>query len=381
MKKLANSFRVASFAASTVASLVLSLFAAPLVLAAQPAPPTAAQLAEQAAMRERQERMPDSPGTGRFAAMKEEVASLRDHVIYRPSNLAGLGNTKLGLYLFGNGGCVDDGASARLHLLEVASHGYLAIAPGRIRSGPGATAAPSPPPPATANGEPSPLQVRTSYKDLLTALDWAQAQNADAKSPYYRRIDTNAVAVSGFSCGGVQALRVAGDKRVRTVIVMNSGLFTDGNRVALPEMDVPKSTLKTLHTPTLYILGGETDIAWINGTDDVKQIAHVPVFLADLKGVGHGGTYWEPNGGKAAAVVVAWLDWQLRGDTRAGRTFLGKDCGLCKDRAWVVQQKNMDEAAKWKPGGEPSRTISREELQSTGQDTGDALRRLDPRVR
>jgi len=313
-----------------------------LVFAQQPTPPTEAQRAEQAAMRERQASMPDTPGTGQFPALKEEVVSLPDHVVYRPSNLGALGSTKLGIYLFGNGGCVDDGASSRLHLLEIASHGYLAIASGRIRSGPGATAPPSPVPPRPANGEPSPLQVRTSYKDLLSALDWALAQNADPKSPYYQRIDPKAVAVSGFSCGGVQALRVAGDPRMKTVVVMNSGLFTDGERVALPEMDVPKETLKSLHTSVLYVLGGETDIAWNNGMDDVKRIDHVPVFLADLKGVGHGGTYWEPNGGKAAATVVAWLDWQLRGDPRAAQVFRGKNCKLCDDPAWVVQKKRID---------------------------------------
>lgn len=324
-------------------SIALVLALGKTILAcAQPAPPTEAQLAEQAAMRERQATTPDTRGTGRFPAMKEEAGSLPDHVVYRPADLAGLGKTKLGLYIFGNGGCSDDGASARLHLLEVASHGYLAIASGRIRSGPGATAPPSPTPPRPANGEPSPLQVRTSYKDLLSALDWALKQNEDSKSPYYQRIDAKAVAVSGFSCGGVQALRVAGDPRVKTVVVMNSGLFTDGERVALPEMDVPKATLKSLHTPTLYVLGGETDIAWKNGMDDVKRIDHVPVFLADLKGVGHGGTYWQPNGGKAAATVVAWLDWQLRGDARAARVFRGKDCALCTDPAWVVQKKRID---------------------------------------
>jgi hypothetical protein len=325
-----------------VTALVLAISATVPVCAQTLPPPTEAQRAEQAAMRERQAKTPDTPGTGRFPALKEEVDSLPDHVVYRPSNLAGLGNTKLGIYLFGNGACVDDGASSRLHLLEIASHGYLAIAPGRMRSGPGATAPPTPAPPRTANGEPPPLQVRTSYKDLVSALDWALAQNADSKSPYYQRVDPKAVAVSGFSCGGVQALRVAGDPRVKTVVVMNSGLFPDGEGVALPEMDVPKETLESLHSPTLYVLGGETDIAWKNGMDDVKRIDHVPLFLADLKGVGHGGTYWEPNGGKAAATVVAWLDWQLRGDARAARVFRGKNCTLCTDPAWTVLKKRID---------------------------------------
>ncbi len=295
-----------------------------------------------------QNNMPDTQGTGKFPALKEEVASLPDHVVYRPANLAGMGGTKLGLYIFGNGGCSDDGASQRLHLLEIASHGYLAIAPGRILSGPGITPPPAPPPPPAAppapNGGATPpapaLTARTSYKDLLWAMDWALAQNANPKSPYFNRIDPNAIAVSGFSCGGAQALRIGADPRVKTVVGMNTGLFV--NPPPLAEMNIPKSALNKLHTPVFYLLGGESDIAYPNGGDDFKRINHIPVFYANLLGVGHGGTYWEPNGGKAAAAVVAWLDWQLRGDRNAARTFVGKDCKLCTDKAWKVEKKKID---------------------------------------
>jgi dienelactone hydrolase len=302
------------------------------------AEPDEARNREAAAQAQAQrDKLPDTPGTGRYPAMKEEVASLPNHVVYRPANLAGLGQAKLGVYLFGNGGCAIDGASARFHLLEIASHGYLSIAPGRIYSGPGAVARPAAPAGAARDIA---SQPRTSYRDLSSALEWVLKQNADPQSPYYGRVDTRAIAVSGFSCGGVQALRIAGDPRVKTVVVMNSGLF--GEPSTMPEMDVPKSALKALHTPTFYLLGGETDIAFKNGRDDFQKIDHVPVFYADLLGVGHGGTYNEPNGGKAAAAVVAWLDWQLRGDAKAARTFVGKDCGLCSDKAWFVQKKRID---------------------------------------
>lgn len=322
---------VRSLCVALVGGVVLSSWAA------QPTQ-TEAQRAQEAAERARHDRMPDTPGTGRFPALKEESASLPNHVLYRPANLAGLGGTKLGVYVFGNGACVDDGASSRLHLLEVASHGYLAIAPGRILSGPGSKGPPPPPP----SSQPAQLNVKSSYRDLLSAIDWAIAQNADAKSPYYQRIDTRAIAASGYSCGGAQAMRVAADPRVRTLVMMNSGLFKDGESAAIPEMDVRKAALGLLHTPVLYVIGGETDVAWGNSQDDFSRIDRVPVFLANLKGVGHGGTYWEPNGGKAAAAVVAWLDWQLRGDARARSRFVGADCGLCRDASWVVQKKRID---------------------------------------
>jgi dienelactone hydrolase len=276
--------------------------------------------------------IPDTKGSGRYPALKEEVPSLPDHVVYRPADLAGLGKRKLGLYIFGNGACSNDGASSRLHQLEIASHGYLAIAPGRLRTGPGATTAPDADTPRPAAGAKLPKPPTTSA-DLLAALDWALAQNADAGSPYFKKIDPAAVAISGYSCGGLQALQIASDPRVKTLVIMNSGIFNDGTQ-GISGIDVSKSLLDRIHTPTLYILGGETDIAYANGMDDVRRLEHVPAFVGNLIGVGHGGTYWQPNGGKAAAAVVAWLDWQLRGDARAGKTFVGKDCGLCRDPAW-----------------------------------------------
>jgi dienelactone hydrolase len=316
--------------------ILLAVCAVALVThAAEPAD----DLARQAAQQAQRDQQPDTPGTGRFPAMKEEVVSRPDHVVYRPARLGSLGNSRLGVYIFGNGGCSVDGASSRFHLLEVASHGYLTIAPGRIYTGPGAVA--RPPAPA-AGGQGVAAQPRTSYRDLVSALDWALAQNADPKSPYYQRIDTKAVAVSGFSCGAVQALRIANDPRVKTVVVMNSGLMDESANMALPEMDVPKSALTGLHTPTFYLLGGESDIAWKNGRDDFRRIDHVPVFYADLLGAGHGGTYAQPNGGKAATAVVAWLDWQLKGDAKAARNFVGKDCGLCSDKSWFVEKKRID---------------------------------------
>ena len=300
--------------------------------------PTAAH-AQNAAARERQNATPDTPGTGRYPALKESVPSLPDHVVYRPADLTKLGARKLGVYIFGNGACSNDGASARLHLLEIASHGYLAIAPGKIRNGPGAVTSAEEAPARRTQDDPAKLPTPpTTSADLLSALDWALAQNHDATSPLNGKIDPGAVAVSGYSCGGLQALQIAGDPRVKSLIVMNSGIFKDST-MGINGINVSKDLLGKIHTPTLYILGGDTDIAYANGMDDVERIDHVPVFVGNLVGVGHGGTYWNANGGKAAAAVVAWLDWQLRDDPKAARMFVGKHCGMCRDPAWKFAAK------------------------------------------
>jgi hypothetical protein len=297
--------------------------------------------AQAEARRRRQDATPDTRGTGPYPATKETDPSLPDHVVYRPADLEALGNTKLGVYVFGNGGCTDDGASARLHLLEVASHGYLTIAPGAIYNGPGKTDRPPRPAPA----DPTTAPAATHPEQLTEAIDWALAENARKGSRYFGRVDPDEIAISGYSCGGVQALTLAHDPRVATVVIMNSGLFKDGPTRMAGMLIETKTLLKDLHTPTLYILGGSSDIAYENGMDDFALIDHVPVAVANID-TGHGGTYWEPNGGAAAQVVVAWLDWRLRGNAEAGRVFLGKDCGLCVDPKWAFESKRLDELAR-----------------------------------
>jgi hypothetical protein len=296
--------------------------------------------AELEAMQRRQDETPDTRGTGPFAALKEVDPGLPGHVVYRPADLAGLGSTKLGIYAFGNGGCTDDAASSRLHLLEIASHGYVVIAPGAIYNGPGKAQRP-PRAPAAPSATP-PLTAPTRAEQLPQAIDWALAENARAGSRYFGRIDPRAIAISGFSCGGVQALAVAKDPRVATAVIMNSGLFKEGP-TRMGGMDLTKTLLGDLHFPALYILGGPTDIAYANGMDDFARIEHVPVAVANID-KGHGGTYWEPNGGAAAQVAVAWLAWQLRGDAQAARMFVGADCKLCTDPAWKFEAKRLDEA-------------------------------------
>jgi len=236
---------------------------------------------------------------------------------------------------WGNGGCSDDGASSRFHLLEIASHGYLVIASGRILSGPGA-------PSRELRPDAQPGQIpppRTQPSDLSEAVDWALAENQRTGSPYFGRIDPALVAYSGWSCGGLQALQVAKDPRVKTLVLHNTGVLNDGPG-AIPGMDVRKDMLQSLHTPAIYILGGPKDIAYPNGMDDFKRIAHVPVAVANLQ-VGHGGTFNEPNGGAAASVAVSWLDWQLRGDAQSGKRFIGDDCGLCKESQWSLERKQF----------------------------------------
>lgn len=277
------------------------------------------------AIRDAHSMVPDLPGTGPYPAIKEELPGLSNHVVYRPDDLAALDGRRLGVLLWGNGGCRNDGASARMHLTEIASHGYLVIAPGRIYSGPGAHPAES---------------GRTTTEDVLAGLDWALAENQRPDSALFGLIDPAAVAVSGHSCGGLQALLAAPDPRIATTIIHNSGVFADTDH-PVDGLVIGKSHLANLRTPTLYVLGGPGDVAYPNGTDDFGRIDQVPVMLVDIN-VGHGGTFRTLYGGRAAQIAVDWLEWQLRGDAAAARSFVGPACRLCLEPDLRVQKKGID---------------------------------------
>jgi hypothetical protein len=297
---------------------IFTIFSVGLLLAASPLQAQQSQSTVQAS------RVVEDGGTGPYSALMISEGSLPTHTVFRPQNLEKFGSTnKLPVIAWGNGACANSPWGHINFLSEVSSHGFLVIAIG----------------PMPAVGQKND-DVKSTSGQLLDAVNWAIAQNSDKKSPYYQKIDINKIAVSGMSCGGLQTLEVASDPRVSTIIVCNSGIFkTPGNgRSAMPELT--KANLKKIHTPTLYLLGGEKDIAYGNGMDDYQQINHVPVFVANMD-VGHAGTYAQPHGGEFATVATAWYKWQLKGDKEAGKMFTGSNPALAKNTNWKFEKKNM----------------------------------------
>ena len=185
-----------------------------------------------------------------------------------------------------------------------------------------------------------PAGSQTKDESLIEAIDWAIAENGRAGSALAGKVDTKAVAVMGTSCGGLQTIVSAADPRVKTAIAWNSGTFPAANNSAAAMSRASKDSLKKLHTPIAYITGGPVDIAHPNAESDFALIEKVPVFFGAID-VGHGGTFRQPEGGRYGEVAVNWLDWQLKGDKKAGMMFEGPDCTLCKDPIWTVKKKNM----------------------------------------
>lgn len=276
------------------------------------------------AFAQNQSRTVEDGGTGPYKALMISEQTLPTHTVFRPEELGDFGNEKkLPIITWGNGACNNSPWEHVNFLSEVASHGFLVIAIGTMPK----------------EGEQKRGLSKSSL--LIDALDWAITQNSKAGSPYHNKIDTENIAVSGMSCGGLQALEVAADDRISTVGVFNSGVLQNPNSGPEGMPSISKDQLKKLHSPTLYMLGGESDIAYDNGMDDFKRINHVPVFMANMD-VGHGGTYAEPHGGEFAKVATAWYQWQLKSDEEAGKMFTGSPSGLSESPHWTVQKKNFE---------------------------------------
>lgn len=272
---------------------------------------------------EPQKQIVEDGGTGQFKAVMKEEPSLYAHTIFVPQDLTPFEqDNPLPVLVWGNGACNNSPFEHYKFLNEIASHGYIVVATGFF----------------PVEGSPYRGPMSTTQQQI-ESIDWIEQQNADPNSAYYHKLDTKNICVAGMSCGGLQTLYNCADKRIKTLMICNSGLFNQMNaNQAVGGMPMPpKSKLAEIHSPIIYILGGKPDIAYENGMDDFHRIQHVPACAANLP-VGHGGTYAQPHGGEFSVVALAWLNWQLKGDKTAAKMFKGKKPQLSLREGWTLEK-------------------------------------------
>jgi len=257
-------------------------------------------------------------GTGPHKVVVEVNADpgISEGTIYRPMDLGG--EQKYPIFVWGEGGCQQNGTSNLAVMGEIASHGYFVIADGV----PGGT-----------GGRGMGSNTVEMGKPLIAYIDWAIAENDKPCSAYYQSLDPTKVSTNGFSCGGLMAAGTAGDPRITTWGLTSSGLFA-----------ADQALYKTIHTPVLILLGGSADIAYENGQRDYDDIAPLgmPILLLSKNGSNHGGDLMNGQG-DFAKINLAWLNWWLKDDlTETGKgALVGATCKYCSDSTWEVKSMNI----------------------------------------
>ena len=252
-------------------------------------------------------------GTGPHKVVIESNSAngIKCGTIYRPADLGGA--EKYPIFVWGEGGCSQDGLSNKAAMGEIASWGYFVVADG------------------TANG--NSCSGGQDGKALLDYITWAIAENDKSCSAYYQSLEPTKIAADGFSCGGLMSENVSGDARFTAIGITSSGL-----------MSANKTLYDKIHTPFKIMNGGSSDIAYENGLRDYDEISKrgIPIVYFSKTSLGHGGDLGNGRG-EFNKVNLAWLNWQLKGDTgETGKGYLnGSTCKICTDSGWTYKSANI----------------------------------------
>jgi hypothetical protein len=259
----------------------------------------------------------DGGGSGPYKAIAASEKTLPNYVVYRPHDLHVAADKlgKLPILVWANGACANSSIHHERMLNEIASHGYIVLAVGPLQM-----------------DEKERNYERSGDEAMLEPLRWIEMQANTAGNDYFSQVDLEKIAVGGQSCGGAQTFRIAGDPRIKTYLIFNSGMGE------LTMAGASATSLTSVHKPIIYILGGIEEVAFRNAEMDFERINHVPIVFANHLTAGHGGTFAEPSGGSYSQMALDWLSWHFR-DQDQQKLF--KDLNLSKYPGWTIKSKGF----------------------------------------
>lgn len=252
---------------------------------------------------------------GPYKVTSEGAFGSPGYLVFRPATLDAFPKKDtLPVMVWGNGGCAIDSTRYSGFLSTIASHGFLVMGTLPLEGA---------------------ARRQANADDLRGAIDWAAKENARAGSPLEGKIALDKVAVMGQSCGGFLSIALGADPRVKTIGVFNSGVQKAPSPFPTSD-DLPK-----LHGPVLLINGSDPDFMMATSAATFDMINNLPAFYGARHNAGHTATVFHPGGGEFANVASNWLMWTFKGDKKAGKMFVGKNCGLCTNSNWDVRSKGI----------------------------------------
>ena len=164
------------------------------------------------------------------------------------------------------------------------------------------------------------------------ALEFLLAQNADPDSELYGKVNSDKIGIAGYSQGGAGALRSASLLPISDAFCIVAVLSPSNEaRAESKGWTYDSSKIKV---PVLMVSGTEDDDAagTITSLAQMRQTFDKipgPKALARKTGAGHQNIRQQTVG-----YIVAWMCWQLCGDSDAAKAFSGRSPELAKNPDW-----------------------------------------------
>ncbi len=190
-------------------------------------------------------------------------------------------------------------------LAQLASHGYIVIAPQSYES------------------VLDVFQTEALGHDQTSAYNYLTTQNSKASSIFYQHVQTTGYAAMGHSMGGAASISEASQNgAVKTVVTW-----------AAQNMSIPVQApdqIANVHVPVQLIAGTNDTTVSASTTNSIYNNGNPAIELNNLVGATHLGFYdtgpaWQLN--YARALSVQWLDLYMKGDQSVWRDLWGPEAG------------------------------------------------------
>jgi len=223
--------------------------------------------------------------------------------LFYPTDLgrAGLAHP---IFVWGCGGGSRPSSYA-MHLNRIASHGFVVIAEVSAIGD---------------NGAP-----------MTAAIDWLTAENARAASPFFGKLDPKRIAAGGHSIGSVNTFLIGTDPRLTTTVHVAGGSLDDVNNPSAPTTG--KGGKGLVH-PVAYICSQADIFGNVEKTEKDYAATTAPAFITIMTGSDH-----VAAAADGLPAIVAWLRWQLGGETERRADFLDPT-GAFATGKYVSRNKN-----------------------------------------
>jgi hypothetical protein len=180
---------------------------------------------------------------------------------------------------------------------------------------------------------------RVTVDDQAAAIDWAIKENANASSPYAKRLDVHRIVAASNSCRGMTSLTLAArDTRVKSAYILSGSSV--GPQATKEAAD---AVMSKVSAPVLFIVGGEEDIERKPANLNYSLLRDGIAAMVVSRSAGDHRTVSTDLDmqSDAADIGVNWFKATINNDKNAIKTLQTNLCTKCDSKTWSAENKHL----------------------------------------